>query len=111
VALKFLPEGVSHQSLARERLFNEVRAAREITHPQVCRVHDVGEMDGQFYISMEFVDGEDLASLLSRIGRLPLKKASELATMSISLPSGKVNRTAMPCGLARSPSTYVVSSA
>ena len=79
VALKFLPEGVSHQSAARERLFNEVRAAREITHPQVCRVHDVGEMDGQFYISMEFVDGEDLASLLSRIGRLPLKKASELA--------------------------------
>ena len=79
VALKFLPEGVSHQSAARERLFNEVRAAREITHPQVCRVHDVGEMDGQLYISMEFVDGEDLASLLSRIGRLPLKKASELA--------------------------------
>ena len=52
VALKFLPEAVSHQSLARERLFNEVRAAREITHPQVCRVHDVGEMDGQITLLM-----------------------------------------------------------
>ena len=79
VALKFLPEAVSQQSDARERLYNEVRAAREITHPQVCRVHDVGEIDGQVYISMEFVDGEDLASLLSRIGRLPVGKANELA--------------------------------
>jgi len=79
VALKFLPETASNQIESRERLFNEVRAAREITHPSVCRVHDIGEMDGQLYISMEFVDGEDLASLLSRIGRLPAAKASELA--------------------------------
>jgi hypothetical protein len=104
VALKFLPEGVSHQSLARERLFNEVRAAREITHPQVCRVHDVGEMDGQFYISMEFVDGEDLASLLSRIGRLPLKKASELAAgicagLSAAHLRGLIHRDLKPANI------------
>jgi len=79
VALKFLPEVASDQPLAREPLSNEVRAAREIMHPHVCRVHDIGEIDGQLFISMEFVDGEDLASLLSRIGRLPAAKAGELA--------------------------------
>jgi serine/threonine protein kinase len=70
VALKFLPEFSSHDQKARERFLNEVRAAREITHPNVCRVHDIGELYGHLYLSMEFVDGEDLASLLARIGRL-----------------------------------------
>jgi serine/threonine-protein kinase len=79
VALKFLPEFSSHDQKARERFLNEVRAAREITHPNVCRVHDIGELYGHLYLSMEFVDGEDLASLLARIGRLPTAKANELA--------------------------------
>jgi serine/threonine-protein kinase len=79
VALKFLPEFSSHDQKARERFLNEVRAAREITHPNVCRVHDVGELYGHLYLSMEFVGGEDLASLLARIGRLPTAKANELA--------------------------------
>ena len=79
VALKFIPEFSSRDQKARERFLNEVRAAREITHPNVCRVHDIGELDGHLYLSMEFVDGEDLASLLARIGRLPTAKADELA--------------------------------
>ncbi len=104
VALKFLPEGLANQIQARERLFNEVRAAREITHPQVCRIHDVGEMDGQLYISMEFVDGEDLASLLSRIGRLPAGKASELAAgicagLAAAHRSGLVHRDLKPANI------------
>jgi serine/threonine-protein kinase len=52
-----------------------VRIARQVTHPNVCRVHDIGQVEGQHYISMEYVDGEDLASLLRRIGRLPVDKA------------------------------------
>ena len=55
------------------------RIAREIAHPNVCRTYDIGEADGEHFISMEFVDGEDLSSLLSRIGRLPRDKALELA--------------------------------
>src|SRR5262249_37551817 len=47
--------------------------------PNVCRVYDVGEIEGQHYLSMEYVDGEDLASLLKRIGRLPPDKALEIA--------------------------------
>jgi Protein kinase domain len=80
VALKFvLPEFSSHDQKARDRFLNEVRAAREISHPNVCRVHDIGELDGHLYLSMEFVDGEDLASLLALIGRLPTAKTNELA--------------------------------
>lgn len=80
VALKFLPELSAENESARARFLNEVRTAREITHPNVCRVHDIGVLDGQLYISMEYVDGEDLASLLSRNGRLPTAKATELAS-------------------------------
>ena len=53
------------------RFHNEVRIARQVSHPNVCRVYDIGEADGRHFLSMEYVDGEDLASLLRRIGRLP----------------------------------------
>jgi serine/threonine-protein kinase len=56
---------------ARDRLVNEVRLARQITHPAVCRVFDVGEADGLVFFTMELVRGEDLAALLRRVGRLP----------------------------------------
>ena len=79
VALKFLPEAASRDDRALARFYNEVRIARQVTHPNVCRVYDVGEVDGQHYISMEFVDGENLACLLRRIGRLPVDKAIDMA--------------------------------
>ena len=63
---------------AAARILNEVKVALKVTHPNVCRVYDVGEMEGRHFISMEYVDGEDLASLLSRIGRLPTAKAVEI---------------------------------
>ena len=62
-----------------ERFHGEVRIARQVSHPNVCRVYDIGEVDGAAYISMEYVDGEDLGSLLRRIGRLPGDKAIEIA--------------------------------
>ena len=71
VALKFLPRRLSDDPGRRDRFYAEVRLARQVSHPNVCRVYDVGEIDGQHYLSMEYVDGEDLASLLKRIGRLP----------------------------------------
>ena len=75
VALKFLRG--DDPSLAA-RLREETRTARQVSHPNVCRVHDVGEWDGRPFVSMEYVDGEDLASLLRRIGRLPQDKAVEI---------------------------------
>ncbi|MEM7308821.1 MAG: serine/threonine-protein kinase [Planctomycetota bacterium] len=79
VALKFLPEHAVQDAGLRARLLEEVRMARQVTHPGVCRVHDVGEFDGQLYLSMELIDGEDLHALLRRIGRLPEDKALEIA--------------------------------
>src|SRR5271169_6793772 len=79
VALKFLPEEASHNPRLLERFHGEVRVARQVSHPNVCRVYDIGEAEGTPFISMEYVDGEDLASLLLRIGRLPADKALETA--------------------------------
>ena len=64
---------------ARERILNEVRLARQITHPAVCRVFDVGESAGWIFFSMEHVSGEDLAALLRRVGRLPSEKVVDIA--------------------------------
>ena len=79
VALKFLPEVAASNPAALARFYNEVRIARQVSHANVCRVYDLGEVDGQPYLSMEYVDGEDLGSLLRRIGRLPSDKAIEIA--------------------------------
>ena len=79
VALKFLMKGAVRDPVALNRFRGEVRSARQITHPNVCRVYDIGEHGGRTFYSMEYVDGEDLSSLLRRIGRLPPAKANELA--------------------------------
>jgi serine/threonine-protein kinase len=79
IALKFLPDEAGRDEALLERFRNEVRIARRVSHPNVCRVYDVGEVDGQTFFTMEYVDGEDLASLLRRIGRLPQDKALDIA--------------------------------
>ena len=79
VALKFLPESAKSNLNLLTRFYDEVRIARQISHKNVCRVYDIGEVDGQPYLSMEYIDGEDLGSLLRRIGRLPSDKALEFA--------------------------------
>jgi hypothetical protein len=79
VALKFLPEETARDARALDRFHNEVRIARQVSHSNVCRVYDIGEVEGLPFLSMEYVDGEDLASLLRRIGRLPSDKALDIA--------------------------------
>jgi Protein kinase domain len=79
VALKFLPDEAAGNEGLLERFHSEVRIARRVSHPNVCRVYDVGEVSGQSFFTMEYVDGEDLASLLRRIGRLPSDKALDIA--------------------------------
>src|SRR5215467_14608579 len=79
VALKFLPAALSSDPVRRERFFAEVRITRQLAHPNICRVYDIAEVNGQHFLSMEFIDGEDLASLLKRIGYLPNEKALDIA--------------------------------
>ncbi len=78
VALKFLPREMLDPS-ALERLHGEVRLGRKISHPNVCRLYDISEWNGYHFVTMEYIDGEDLASLLRRIGKLPQEKAIELS--------------------------------
>jgi serine/threonine-protein kinase len=79
IALKFLPEAFVRDEDRRARFFGEVRIARQIAHPNVCRIYDVGQAAGFPYLSMEFVDGDDLGSLLRRVGRLSPDRGVEVA--------------------------------
>src|ERR1700704_5211264 len=79
VALKFLPDNLVLDPARLAQFHNEVRIARTISHRNVCRTYDIGDADSRPFLTMEYVDGEDLASLLRRIGRLPQEKAIEVA--------------------------------
>jgi len=79
VALKLLVAHVARGRDGLRRFVSEVSLARGIAHPNVCRVYDIGEAEEWHYLSMEYVDGETLASLQSRIGGLPSEKALDIA--------------------------------
>lgn len=79
VALKFLPGDLAGDPRRLEYFHSEVRLTRQISHPNVCRVYDIGEVDGQHFLTMEYIDGEDLKILLRRIGRLPNDKGVQIA--------------------------------
>src|SRR5262245_18061541 len=103
VALKFLaPTRISEAALVRFR--NEVRIARQVSHPNVCRVYDLGMVEGLHFLSMEYIDGEDLASLLRRIGRLSQDKAVEFtrkicAGLSAAHERGVLHRDLKPANI------------
>jgi predicted Ser/Thr protein kinase len=79
VALKFLPRELAKDAKRLEYFHQEVKLARQISHPNICRVYDIGEVNGQQFLSMEYIDGEDLKTLLHRIGRLPKDKGIQIA--------------------------------
>src|SRR5262245_54048317 len=79
VALKFIQAPLARDPLRLARLHEEVRIARQVSHPNVCRVYDIGECDGRMFLSMEYVDGEDLAASLRRIGRPSEDRAITIA--------------------------------
>jgi hypothetical protein len=104
VAIKFLPDSFSRDTSILERFHSEVRVARQISHPNVCRVFDIGDADGVPFLTMEYVDGEDLSSLVRRIGRLPQDKATEVsrqicAGLAAAHDRGIVHRDLKPSNL------------
>jgi serine/threonine-protein kinase len=104
VALKFLPPALERDIGLLDRFHAEVRNARQIAHPNVCRVYDIGEIDGRHFFTMEYIDGEDLASLLRRIGRLPHDKAVELghqlcAGLAAAHDNGLLHRDLKPANI------------
>ncbi|HWJ56413.1 MAG TPA: serine/threonine-protein kinase [Vicinamibacterales bacterium] len=79
VALKFLPAAVAEDPQRLAQFHHEVRIARQVSHRNVCRVYDIGEDHGRVFLTMELIDGEDLARLLKRVGRFPEDRATEIA--------------------------------
>ena len=75
VALKILPDNLSNNPEAVHRFKTEARSARRLSHPNIVRIHDIGEEMGRKYISMEFVDGTDLKKIYRESGgRIPLRQ-------------------------------------
>ncbi len=68
VALKFLPPTLAADAHRLAQFHNEVSVARQVSHPNVCRVYDIGDADGRLFLSMEYVDGLDLAAHVSTHG-------------------------------------------
>src|SRR5450432_4927709 len=64
VALKFLPSLLMDDPDRLARFRKEVAAARRVSHPNVCRVYDIAEEAGQSFLTMEYIDGEDLSSVI-----------------------------------------------
>ena len=104
VALKFLPRELAENPQRLDYFHSEVRLTRQISHPNVCRVYDIGEVDGQHFLSMEYIDGEDLKVLLRRIGRLPRDKGVQIAQqlcagLSAAHDKGVLHRDLKPANI------------
>ncbi|MDH5743818.1 MAG: protein kinase [Candidatus Aminicenantes bacterium] len=79
IALKLLRPEIASDETTIERFRQELKLARKITHHNVCRMYDLGKEEATYYITMEFVDGEDLKSFLRKSGQIPIKKAISIA--------------------------------
>jgi serine/threonine-protein kinase len=104
VALKRLAENLARDEDLRRRFLREARLAARLSHPNVVRVFDVGEDDGRPFIAMEYVEGETLAELLARRGRLPPAEVAKLgvqacAALAAAHAAGLVHRDVKPQNL------------
>jgi serine/threonine protein kinase/tetratricopeptide (TPR) repeat protein len=81
LALKLLNPDIASDAETIERFRSELRLARAVSHRHICRMHDLGreEETGTYFITMEYVPGEDLKSLIHSIGALPVGKAVAIA--------------------------------
>ena len=82
VALKVIRTDSRRRSVspdAEKRFKQELLLARQVTHKNVVRIHDLGEIDGIKYITMPFLQGDDLATMLRRDGKLPVARALRIA--------------------------------
>lgn len=79
VALKLLNPLIAADEKMIERFRNELKLARKISHKHICRVYHLGDEEGSYYITMEYVPGEDLKSLIRKIGHLSVGKAVSIA--------------------------------
>ena len=88
VALKLIRPDTAAQQEGLERFRRELALAQEVTHPNVCRVHDLGEVDGVVYISMEYVEGQSLEDLIQSVGHLSPKQTVNIGAAGLRRSPG-----------------------
>ncbi len=113
VAVKTLkPEAVAQDSKSLERFKEEIRLARRITHRNVVRTHDLGEVGGVYYITMELVEGTNLKDLIQKRGRLPIGVALTLGkqlcrALEVAHEAGVIHRDIKPQNMVVDPSGFL----
>ncbi|MBM3285034.1 MAG: tetratricopeptide repeat protein, partial [Candidatus Aminicenantes bacterium] len=79
VALKLLKPEISVDAEAIERFRNELKTARQISHKNICRMYHLTKEEGNYYITMEYVPGEDLKRLIRKVGQMPVGRTISIA--------------------------------
>jgi len=103
VAIKFLPEPLRQDEVARRRFLREARSAAALDHPYICSIHEVGEAEGKSFIVMEHVEGQTLKDRLAQ-GPVPIKEAMEWAieiaeALAVAHEKGIIHRDLKPSNI------------
>jgi eukaryotic-like serine/threonine-protein kinase len=113
IAIKTLrPEVLQADQTSLERFKQEIRLARRITHRNVLRTHDLGEVDGAYFITMEYAEGTSLADLLRKRGRLPVGVALTIGkqlcrALEVAHDAGVIHRDIKPQNLMIDPAGFL----
>ncbi|HYT03411.1 MAG TPA: protein kinase [Gemmatimonadales bacterium] len=113
VAIKTLrPEALAGDGVALERFKQEIRLARRIAHRNVVRTYDLGEVDGMYYLTMEYVEGTSLKQLITTRGRLPLPVTLTIGkqlcrALEVAHEQGVIHRDIKPQNMVVDPSGFL----
>ena len=114
VALKVIRPDLAGNPAILARFKQELVLARQVTHKNIVRIFDLhSEVDGAKYITMEFIEGEDLRTMLTRLGKLPPEEAVDVmlqvcAGLNAAHAEGVIHRDLKPSNIMRDPSNRVV---
>ena len=100
VAVKVISATIDQNDELRERFFREARAAGQLSHKNIITIHDLGEHEGQPYLAMEYLQGQDLLARMASPQRMSLRRRVEIA-IEIAIPNPPVNRVSADPELTR----------
>jgi serine/threonine protein kinase/tetratricopeptide (TPR) repeat protein len=111
VAIKFLSEEMQKDARGRERLLREAKAAASLDHPFICKIYEVGEIGGQYFFVMEYVEGKDLRAKLDE-GTLPMRDSLQMAlevaeALEEAHKKGIVHRDLKPSNIMITPQGHI----